>query len=106
MSEYKNKSFLALRFPAACCGESSNSQLNAKGKGVPFEQDNSSSVVIINKPKVGNFMTEIKARGPNFTYTKKYILQEYGPEMWGKLLARLPKDAAEIWLGPPLASMS
>jgi len=51
-------------------------------------------------------MTEVKARGPNFVYAKKYILQEYGPEIWAKLLSRLPKDAAEIWLGPPLANMS
>ena len=51
-------------------------------------------------------MIEVKARGPNFVYTKKYILQEYGPEIWGKLLSRLPMDAAEIWLAPPLANMS
>jgi hypothetical protein len=50
-------------------------------------------------------MTEIKG-GPNFVYTKKYVLQEYGPEIWAKLIARLPADAAEIWLGPPLANMS
>ena len=51
-------------------------------------------------------MAEVKARGQNFVYTKKYILQEYGPEMWGRLLARLPSDAAEIWVGQPLANLS
>ena len=51
-------------------------------------------------------MAEVMARGPNFVYTKKYVLQEYGPEIWAKLIARLPADAAEIWLGPPLANMS
>lgn len=25
-------------------------------------------------------MAEVKARGSNFVYTKKYILQEHGPE--------------------------
>jgi hypothetical protein len=49
---------------------------------------------------------EVKARGPNFVFTKKYILQEYGPEIWARLLARLPSDAAEIWMGPPMAYLS
>ncbi|MBS1235176.1 MAG: hypothetical protein H6R43_892 [Nitrospirae bacterium] len=51
-------------------------------------------------------MTEVKARGPNFVYTKKFIIKEYGPQVWEKLLASLPADAADIWLGPPLANMS
>ena len=51
-------------------------------------------------------MAEINARGPNFVYRKKYILQEHGFEIWANLIARLPADAAEIWLGPPLANMS
>ena len=51
-------------------------------------------------------MAEIKARGPNFVYTKKFVLQEYGAEVWEKLLASLPADAKEIWLGPPLANRS
>ena len=51
-------------------------------------------------------MTEVKARGPNFVYTKKFIIKEYGPQVWEKLLASLPADAADIWSGPPLANMS
>jgi len=41
-----------------------------------------------------SFMTEVKARGPNFVYTKKFIIKEYGPQVWEKLLASLPADAA------------
>ena len=50
-------------------------------------------------------MAEVKARGPNFVYAKKFIIKEYGPGVWEKLLASIPADAAEIWTAP-LANLS
>lgn len=50
-------------------------------------------------------MAEVKARGPNFVYTKKFILKEHGPVVWEKLLASLSAENVEIW-SAPLANMS
>jgi hypothetical protein len=51
-------------------------------------------------------MAEIMARGPNFVYAKKFILQEYGSEIWEKLLMSVPSDAATIWRETPLVTSS
>ncbi|MEW6108640.1 MAG: hypothetical protein AB1632_05635 [Nitrospirota bacterium] len=48
-------------------------------------------------------MEKVMARGPNFVFTKEFIILEYGNETWEKLLGILSPDAAGIWSQPPLA---
>ena len=47
-------------------------------------------------------MEEVMARGPNFVYTKDFINEEYGEEVWTQLLDSLPEQAAKVWRLPHL----
>lgn len=42
-------------------------------------------------------MTEILARGPNFVYAKDFVLSTCGADVWNRVLARMPADAAAVW---------
>ena len=44
------------------------------------------------------------ARGPNFVFTRKFILEKYGTTTWDTLLQRLPPQAAEVWKSPLLVT--
>jgi hypothetical protein len=44
------------------------------------------------------------ARGPNFVFAQKFILETYGTNTWHTLLQRLPPQAAEVWKGPLLVT--
>lgn len=47
---------------------------------------------------------DVVARGPNFVFTQKFILETYGTTTWDTLLHRLPQQTAEIWKGPLLVT--
>jgi hypothetical protein len=47
-------------------------------------------------------MVDIKARGPNFIYAKEFIMQEYGDDVWDKLLHAMPEAEADVWKRPHL----
>jgi hypothetical protein len=49
---------------------------------------------------------EVLARGPNFLFTKKFIISEYGNDVWEILLKTLPKEIAAVWEGAILAHQS
>ncbi len=49
-------------------------------------------------------METIMARGPNFIYAKEFIQEEYGEEIWDKLLRSLPDDVSKIWKRPILVT--
>ncbi len=51
-------------------------------------------------------MAEVMAKGPNFVFAKKFILQEYKADIWVKLLASVPSDVATIWRDTPLVTSS
>jgi hypothetical protein len=51
-------------------------------------------------------MAEVMAKGPNFVFAKKFILQEYKADIWGQLLASVPSDVATIWRDTPLFTSS
>ncbi len=39
----------------------------------------------------------ILAKGVNFLYARRFIEQEYGKDMWDRVLRSLPQDVQEIW---------
>ncbi|MCP4401814.1 MAG: hypothetical protein GY801_31505 [bacterium] len=47
---------------------------------------------------------DLVARGPNFVFTQKFILETYDTTTWDTLLQRLPPQAAEVWKGPLLVT--
>jgi hypothetical protein len=42
-------------------------------------------------------MSDTIARGPNFVYTKEYILRVYGEQTWLNVLGKLPAEYANEW---------
>ena len=47
-------------------------------------------------------MADVLARGPNFVFTKEFVLNKYGKEMWERLVAGLAPEDEKVWTGPPL----
>jgi hypothetical protein len=47
-------------------------------------------------------MKNITARGPNFVYAKEFVTQEYGDDIWEKLLDVMPEAEADVWKRPHL----
>lgn len=48
-------------------------------------------------------MEEIMARGVNFLYSREYIQNKYGMEMWNRLISKLPESSVKLWSGPMLS---
>jgi hypothetical protein len=46
------------------------------------------------------------ARGPNFVFTKEYVIKTYGERTWNTILERMPPAIADQWKGALLASNS
>jgi hypothetical protein len=49
-------------------------------------------------------MTRVMAKGVNFTGAKKYIIDKYGTETWGRIVQSLSNDAKAVWGGVLLVS--
>ncbi len=44
-------------------------------------------------------MNDIKARGPNFVYTREYIVKTKGQEYWDKMINGLDDEVKKVWKG-------
>jgi hypothetical protein len=47
-------------------------------------------------------MADVLARGPNFVFTKEFVVNKYGKEMWERLVGGLAPEDEKVWTGPPL----
>ncbi len=44
------------------------------------------------------------ARGPNFVYSREFVKEHHGEEVWERVLQGLPPEAAAFWRGPLLVT--
>lgn len=49
-------------------------------------------------------MDTVLARGPNFVYGREFVREEHGPEVWERVIAALPPEAAAVWEGTLLVT--
>jgi hypothetical protein len=48
-------------------------------------------------------MEEVMARGVNFLYSREFIKNKYGEQLWERLMKVLPPKTAKLWNGPLLS---
>ncbi len=49
-------------------------------------------------------MDDVMAKGVTFLYAKKFILENYGEDVWNRILASLSQDAVKVWRDTPLVA--